>query len=259
MSTILVVDDEVRAREQFYDALTRKGHTVVTAGTGVQALEMLKAQRPQLVVLDLILPGLSGLETAHRIRAFDEDIPIVILKGPGPSSVAPEELARLGIAEVVQKDQDLAGIVDRLIPHLVPHDKPGAANARALGLTGTMLVVDDDHKVQELLRAFFEAKGLRVVLASSGEEGLKALVHRPVIVLLDVNMPGMDGVMALRKIKEQQPALPVVMISGGGEEVMARAALASGAYDYVQKPFNLEYLETVVLTKVLLGMEERGG
>lgn len=120
---------------------------------------------------------------------------------------------------------------------------------------GTMLVVDDDAQIRQLLKQFFQSKGMRVVLAASGEEGLKALAHKPVVVLLDINMPGMDGVTTLQKIKEQQPKLPVVMISGGGEEKIARQTLELGAYDYVSKPFSLEYLETIVLTKVLLGIE----
>jgi DNA-binding NtrC family response regulator len=124
------------------------------------------------------------------------------------------------------------------------------------GLAGVLLVVDDDAQIQQLLKKFFQSKGMHVVLASSGEEGLQALSHRPVIVLLDINMPGMDGVMTLKKIKEQHPKLPVVMISGGGEEGMARTALSLGAYDYVSKPFSLEYLETIVLTKILLGIEQ---
>jgi two-component system C4-dicarboxylate transport response regulator DctD len=65
----------------------------------------------------------------------------------------------------------------------------------------------------------------------------------------------MDGVLTLKKIRAALPKVPVVMMSGGGEEGMAKAALAAGAYDYVSKPFNLEYLETVVLTKVLVGLE----
>lgn len=124
------------------------------------------------------------------------------------------------------------------------------------GLAGLLLVVDDDTQIQLLLKLFFESKGLRVILAGSGEEGLQLLGRKPVLVLLDVNMPGINGVETLKKIKTTHKSLPVVMISGGGDEVLARAALKAGAYDYISKPFDLEYLETVVLTKVLLGIEK---
>jgi two-component system C4-dicarboxylate transport response regulator DctD len=65
----------------------------------------------------------------------------------------------------------------------------------------------------------------------------------------------MDGLMTLRKLRAAQPNLPVIMATGVDDESVVREALSCGAYDYVTKPFNLEYLETVVLTKVLLGMD----
>jgi DNA-binding response OmpR family regulator len=120
---------------------------------------------------------------------------------------------------------------------------------------GTLLVVDDEPKILRLMMEFFRARDMRVLLANSGEEALEALAQRPTAVLLDVNMPGMDGLMTLRKMKERQPNLSVIMVSAMGEEQTIQEAFALGAYDYVTKPFSLEYLETVVLTKILLGMD----
>jgi DNA-binding response OmpR family regulator len=254
MARVLIVDDDLRLREQLYDALSGKGHAVATAGTGEQALEMLKAQRPDLVLLDVSLPKLSGPQTAHRIRAFDTAVPIVLWHAPKDDPVAQEEVKSLDIADVLSKDTALPKVLERLEVALAQgRRQPGLPSKGALA--GRLLIVDDDPQVQSLLKTFFQSKGLRVMVVGSGEEALKAIAERPVLVLLDVNMPGMDGVMALKKIKAQDPKLPVVVMSGGGEEAMARAALGHGAYDYISKPFNLEYLETVVLTKVLLGIE----
>ena len=252
MPKVLVVDHNVELREALYDALTQKGHVVSTAGTGGQALETLKAQRPNAVVLEMGLPGgMSGLDAAKRIREFDDAVPIIVVEDA--SHPAPKDaLQSLSIKEVVSRDGGAATILERLEPLLAAR-KGGATEAAAV--SGTLLIIDDDVQIQDLLRMFFKTKGLRVTAASSGEDGLKALTNKPSLVLLDVNMPGMDGVMALKKIKAAQPKLPVVMMSGGGEESMARAALAAGAFDYISKPFSLEYLETIVLSKVLLGME----
>ena len=123
-----------------------------------------------------------------------------------------------------------------------------------MGVPGTVLAVDDDPAVLKMLKLVLEVRGVRMLLAGSGEEALKALAQKPDLVLLDVNMPGMDGLMTLKKIKTANPKLPVIMASGFGEEEIVREALELGAYDYVTKPFNLEYLETVVLTKMLVGM-----
>ena len=254
MPKVLVVDDDERVREQLYDALTSKGHTVVTAGSGEQALELLKAQRPQLVVLDLGLPKLPGLEAARRIREFDESVPIVFCRGAKDVEPSSDDLKALRITQVFSKEAwDLPRILSQL--DVAAKSAPAPSATGAGGLAGTLLVIDDDPQVQSLLKLFFEKKGLRVVTAGSGEEGLKALSRSPVLIMLDVNMPGMDGVLTLKKLKAAAPKIPVVMMSGGGEEGMARAALTAGAYDYISKPFNLEYLETVVLTKVLVGME----
>ena len=253
MPKVLVVDHNVELREALYDALTQKGHVVSTAGTGGQALETLKAQRPNAVVLEMGLPGgMSGLDAAKRIREFDEAVPIIVVEDaahPAPK----DALQRLSIKEIVSRDGGAAPILQRLEPLLAVR---AGGSAETAAVSGTLLIIDDDVQIHDLLRMFFKTKGLRVAAAASGEEGLKALAaNKPALVLLDVNMPGMDGVMALKKIKTAQPKLPVGMMSGGGEESMARAALAAGAFDYISKPFSLEYLETIVLSKVLLGME----
>jgi CheY-like chemotaxis protein len=126
MAKVLVVDDELSVREQFYDALSSKGHTVSTAGTGEQALEMLKSLRPSLVLLDLGLPGLTGLEVAERIRASDPNVPIVLLSAPGDGDVADEQRKRLGVSEVVQKAWDTPRIVERLARLMAPQvGQPG--------------------------------------------------------------------------------------------------------------------------------------
>lgn len=257
MSHVFVIDDETSVRELLYEALTHKGHQVTTVGSGTQVLEMLKADRPQLILLDSNMPGLSGLETAKQIRAFDDSVPIVLLRAADESEVPAEELERVGISETVRKDADKELFINSVEVVLKRFQSKPAATAGESGMKvpGCLLVVDDNSQMLRLLRTFFTARGMRVLLANSGEEALKAVTQNPTAMLLDVNMPGMDGLMTLKKIKETHPKLPVIMISGVGEDATVREALKAGAYDYITKPFSLEYLETVVLTKILLGIE----
>jgi DNA-binding response OmpR family regulator len=258
MANVLVIDDDTAMRELLYDALVRRGHQVTTAGSGTQALEMLKSLRPELILLDAAMPGRSGTETAREIRQFDDEVPIVLLAGAGEAAPPPEALRTLGVTDVIRKELGVELFMKALELALKRTQQDAAAAAKAAGrlqVPGTLLVVDDEPKLQQLLKRFFESRGLRVAVAGTGEEALKALGQQPLAVLLDVNMPGMDGLMTLRKIKAAQPNLPVIMASAVGEEATVRGALDAGAYDYVTKPFNLEYLETVVLTKILLGME----
>lgn len=251
---VMVVDDDMQMRERFYDVLRSKGYQVSTVGSGAQALELLKAQRPQLIILNVALPGLSGLEVARRIRSFDEGLPIVFWKDASAAAPSAQQLQELGVQDVLEKTWESGQILTRLEQAL--SRSPAAAASGKSGLAGTLLIVDDDPQVQLLLQLFFESKGLRVITVGSGEEALDAIQRKPVLVMLDINMPGLDGVVTLKKIRAAQPSVPVVMMSGGGEEGMARDAIKAGAYDYISKPFDLEYLETVVLTKVLLGIEK---
>lgn len=257
MSHVLIVDDDTAIREVLYDVLSRRGFTVLTANSGVQALEMLKTQRPQFILLDLTMPGLGGLDTLKRIRLFDDAVPVILMRGAGDSDVPPADLKRLGAVEVLRKELGVELFLKNLelvIRRLQDASRP-ADTGPVVRVPGTILLVDDEPRILSLLGEFFESRGLKAAKAASGEEAVAAMARKPVAVLLDMTMPGMDGLMTLRRIKEIHPKLPVIMVSGIGDEATVQEALDAGAYDYVTKPFNLEYLETVVLTKVLLGME----
>jgi len=257
MASVLVVDDETSARERLYDGLRRHGHDVVTAGSGAQALEVFKSHRPNLVLLDTTMPGLSGVDTAAHIRTFDDAIPILFLKAADEPDVPPAELMRAGVSQVFRKDADperIVGAANRLLDELQRQPRNGG-KGWVPRTGGTVVVADDDASTQRVMQAFLQSNGLRAVVVGSGEEAVQALSHKPILVLLDLCMTGMDGLVTLRKIKAACPTVPVIMISGVEEQATAREAIKMGAYDYITKPFNLEYLETVVLTKVLLGIE----
>lgn len=111
----------------------------------------------------------------------------------------------------------------------------------------TILVVDDNADMLDLLVHFFQTKGHRVVTAIDAEEGLKKVrAERPDLVLMDVMMPRIHGVEALRQVKAIDPSIKVIMITAVDDQDIAEEALASGASDYVTKPIDLNYLDTLV-------------
>lgn len=114
-----------------------------------------------------------------------------------------------------------------------------------------VLVVDDEPDSVELLQEFLTSKGYEVVTASNGEEALrKVKEERPHLVLLDVRMPGMNGLDVLRKVREFDQEVGVIMVTAVNEEDTGREALKLGAFDYIVKPLNLEYLERSLWYKV---------
>jgi len=109
----------------------------------------------------------------------------------------------------------------------------------------SVLLVDDDERMRELVRIELEREGYYVQEAASADEGLASIeTHKPELVLLDVMMPHVDGWEMLRKIQEQYGAgaIPVVMFSGQVDEDAQAQAATSGAQGFVGKPFDLQQL-----------------
>src|SRR5262252_3403409 len=105
-----------------------------------------------------------------------------------------------------------------------------------------VLVVDDERGVRESLRLTL-CDDYDLLLAASGGEALRiAQAERPDVVLLDIVMPGMDGLAALERLKAIDPCLPVVMVTATKTLKTAVTAIKLGAYDYIVKPFELEDL-----------------
>ncbi len=105
----------------------------------------------------------------------------------------------------------------------------------------TVLIVDDEEGIRESLSGIFEDEGYEVLTSSSGEEALKVLKEQnPDLILLDVWLPGIDGIKTLKEIKGLKPDLPVIMISGHGNIELAVKATRMGAYDFLEKPLSLE-------------------
>ncbi len=104
-----------------------------------------------------------------------------------------------------------------------------------------VLIVDDEEGIRESLSGIFEDEGYNILTSSSGEEALRILKEQnPDLILLDVWLPGIDGVQTLKDMKDLKPDLPVIMISGHGNIELAVKATKMGAYDFLEKPLSLE-------------------
>ena len=112
---------------------------------------------------------------------------------------------------------------------------------------GQILIVDDDEDLVESLSGLLYDEGFKVSSTADGREAL-ALIRTvaPAVVLLDVWLPGMDGVETLRRIAEIDPPLRVIMVTANADIGLTSRLLAMGAVDYIPKPFDLEYLEQAV-------------
>ena len=112
----------------------------------------------------------------------------------------------------------------------------------------TILVVDDEAQIRDTLEGVLTDEGYKALLAESGEECLEILRHNsPDVVLLDIWLPGMDGLETLEKLVEREDHPEVIMISGHGNIESAVRATKLGAFDFLEKPLSLE--RTLIVLK----------
>ena len=121
-----------------------------------------------------------------------------------------------------------------------------------------ILIVDDDPVILRLLKVNFEMEGFSVMTAENGEDGVSAATREtPDIILLDVMMPGMNGLQAAEKLRAQASTkeIPIIFVSAKAQSVDVKAGLQAGAVDYVTKPF--DPVELVEKVENLLAQSQR--
>lgn len=252
---ILVVDDEVMIRDMLYTLFTKHNYDVVTAPGGKEALEMLHKDKPDLIVLDMMMPGMNGLETLRRIREINREVEVIVLTAL-PLADLEKQASKLGVSEIIRKGVGVELFLKSVKYYLDRCRAKGTCALPAKQIKGTILVTDDDPEVRFMLETFLTKHGYGVISAANGEEAIQKLstaTKKPDLILLDVKMPGMDGIVTLRKIRSMDQKIGVVMVTSVNDADIVQEAMKLGAYEYIMKPFNMEYLEMVVLTKILVG------
>jgi two-component system, sensor histidine kinase and response regulator len=261
----LVVDDEPAVREVIVEYLEQRGYEVLEAGNGLEALLSVKRGRPSVVILDLGMPRLGGLEALKRIRAFDSSITTIVVTGESHAEIH-RQARVLGAAAVLSKPIDL-GQLEQVLEALgvgpvlpgVDEERPSIPESAsaAKGTSCRVLVVDDDADVRATLQEMLVAKGYRAQSAADAADARRAIsAEPPDVILLDIEMPGLSGTEALPAIRAVAPQAKIIMISGTIDVETAKRALALGAFDYVVKPMDLVYLDSCIAAALAMTQVE---
>lgn len=227
---ILIVDDEADTCANLSDILSELGYAVDTAHDGPSALKLIEAKKPyDVVLLDLRMPGMNGLELYHRIKERSAGTEALIVTAYASSDTAKSALAA-GARRIVSKPVNIGHLLGLVQEAL---DSP------------LVLVVDDDRELCDNLWEIFHERGFRMHLVHDVEDADRALRQcRFQVVLLDMKLPGGDGGDVLKLVRTTNPQARTIIVTGFPNEMESRVqrALAEGAADVVYKPFDVPRL-----------------
>lgn len=276
---ILVVDDEETNRDLLEAILAQDGYQVELFSEGAVALARAMESPPDLILLDLMMPGMTGLEICQRLKQHPvtSAIPIIIVTAIG--QMATKEAALAGgaddfVTKPVRPDDLRARVnamlkvrriraeMDRTLAYLHELEVARFAQRRAtLDVLGAnpsrvmagvpepvpILLVDDEALTREFYGDLLTAHGFRVFAAASGAGGLElARQHHVDVAILDIVMPEMSGLEVLGTLHQDFPDLPVIMLTGHSTSRNAIAALKLGAFDFIMKGFDHDLIVLTV-------------
>lgn len=231
---VLVVEDNEKNMKLARDVLQASGYRVLEATTGAKAVELATEHEPDLVLMDIHLPDIDGVEAVGRLRADERtaSIPVLALTAQAMRGDRERFLAE-GFDGYLSKPIDVKTFSQEVARYVVGPDRKTSGAAK-------ILVVDDMPANVRLIEATLTPRGYEVIAATSGEEALEAVArHEPALVLLDVQMPNMNGYEVCRRLRANETTrfLPVVMVTSSGEEERV-TALEAGADDFISKAFD---------------------
>jgi DNA-binding response OmpR family regulator len=226
---IIVVDDDRNIQVVLKYRLEREGYQVLLAGDGVDALEKVKAEKPDLIILDLALPKMDGFTVLERMKgdAGASAVPVIVLTAYGASSNQARSL-ELGAVDFVPKPFSPRELV--------------AAVWKVLGVERQrVLVIDDEASARDLLVRSLEAEGCLVDTAEDGPSGIeKALAGDYDLIFMDDSLPGCRADEATERIIAQKLGQKIVITTATPDDESVHRALERGAVAWVSKPFASE-------------------
>src|SRR5438309_6433597 len=173
--------------------------TLFRSSNGEQALSLFAKRRPRLTLLDICMPGLDGIEVLRQIHWMDPLAAVMILTAMETQTLR-GQAKEWGVTEYLTKGLPLDQLVSAVERAIVQSEKrstlmPSVSVGRQVGPDepATILVVDDDQIVRDLLSDFLSRRGYRVLAAHDGAAALSLVDEQPRLVVLDIYMPGMNG------------------------------------------------------------------
>ena len=236
---LLLVDDEAEFLTELGKALSRRGFEIARAPNAWSALQLLAEQSFDVAIVDAKMPGISGVDLFLRLKYLYPGMPVIILTGHGSVQQA-FEASRDGVFDYLTKPCEVEK-VSEVARRAVREARQVANHTAASGIR--LLFVDDDAEFVEQLSIALTKRGMQVTVSATVAEAQRRIESESFdVALLDVKMPGMDGIALLRLVRQAQPLVEVIMLTGHLSIESAVEAVKEGAFDFLMKPFDVESL-----------------
>jgi two-component system, NtrC family, response regulator HydG len=226
---VLVVDDDQRMAKTIFDILTIKGYTAITANSGEEAIEKVKTEALDCVLMDVKMSGINGIEALNILKKLKPGLPIILM-----SAYATEEqiieAKQYGAYTILNKPVNIQQVLAFL--SLLRKEK-------------SILIVDDDPNFCRTMKDILESRDYKVETEIHPENVLTDMEKEyKLVVLLDLKLGATNGTDVLKAIRNKYPTKPVILVTSCRGEMAdsIEKGFQIGAYTCLYKPFEIDYL-----------------
>lgn len=261
---ILIIEDEEALASVLSSKFTRSGFEVMVGINGEDGLNKIEGWKPDLILLDIVMPKINGYEVLESLQKQGNIIPIIIISNSG-QDVELEKTKKLGAVDYIVKAQinpeEVLEKVNKILNITTGDSVKNQVKDEETAGEGPndgakILLAEDDPFLGDICYKKLRKEGFNVVLAVDGAEAVKKVSEfKPQIVLLDIIMPSLDGFGVLKEIRSHQDKaireVPVIMLTNLGQDEDIKKALDLGANDYLVKAhFTTEEIVEKVKSKL---------
>lgn len=249
--SLLIVDDNAINRDMLARQLEGEGYSITTASDGEKALEWVRKKSFDLVLLDILMPGIDGYDVLQQLKSDEamRNIPVVMLTAVHEmDSVI--RCFEMGAEDYLTKPFNIPFVKSRIASCLRGHSIHGDNRIDVLQAGDTqkrILVVDDNAMNRDILARRLERESYHITTAAGGNQALE-LINKEAfdLILLDILMPDVDGYTVLKQLKDNDKtsSIPVIMLTAVNEVESVKQCIDLGAEDYLIKPFNAVLLKS---------------
>ncbi|MEK6624298.1 MAG: response regulator, partial [Bdellovibrionota bacterium] len=252
VQSILIVDDDADQTALLSSRLKKYNYNILSAKNGLEAIGLCQKILPDIVLLDLEMPIMNGLETLRRLMSLHgaSTLPIIIHS----SKITPEniELFRPNANDYIQKPAKLSELLGKIQQHIV---RPKSKQNFEVSAPANILLIDDSEDIFALFKIYLKKTPHHLEYAASAEAGIKMLESKRFdIIFMDLNLPGMNGIEATAMLKqvgdENSGHFRVALLTAAHLDTVRAEAQKAGVDLVIEKKLSkekiLEYIEQLM-------------